>query len=216
MRPIEPAPSPRPQIRHASSLTVLNKMQVCPVVPLQETTVQHRVTSHPRLTPGFVSTEDLIRPMEVVPVVPVYEIRRTIETSRVTTPLSRTVSQERFKVVVETPVKAHPQLEPGISSEVIHQKTIQVTPIIPTYRTQREASVVSQPTLEPGYVSEGELERNIDVIPMVPSYKTETERPVPARPSLETGFESKANIERMMQIEKELTEVRLQNVNSLY
>lgn len=202
-------PSPGPQIRHASSLTVLNKMQVCPVVPMQETTIEHRVTSHPRVTPGYVSTEDLQRPIEVVPMIPVYETHRTFQTSQVTTPLSRTVSQERFKVLVETPIRARPQLEPGISTEVLYQKTIQVTPIVPMYRTQREASVASQPTLEPGYTSEGEIKRTIEVVPMVPSYKTEAERPVPARPSLEVGYESKATIDRMMQIEKELTEVWL-------
>ncbi|VDN97244.1 unnamed protein product, partial [Rodentolepis nana] len=205
---VEPMQPSGPQIRHASSLTVLNRMQVCPVVPLQETAIEHRVASHPRVTPGYLSTEDLQRPIDVVPMVPVYETHRTFQTSQVTTPLSRTVSQERFKVLVETPIRARPQLEPGISTEVLHQKTIQVTPIIPMYRTQREASVTIQPTLEPGYTSEGEIEHNIEVVPMVPSYKTEAERPVPARPALEVGYESKATIDRMMEIEKELTELR--------
>lgn len=214
MRPVESVPSPTPQIRHASSLTVLNKMQVYPVVPMQETTITHRVPSRPRVISGFVSTEDLQRPIDVVPMVPVYETRRTLQTSQVTTPISRTVSQERFKVMVETPIRARPQLEPGISSELLHQKTIEVTPVVPMYRTQREASVASQPTLEPGYTSEGEIERNIEVVPMVPSYRTETERPVPARPPLEVGYESKATLERMMQIEKELTEVFSSNLSS--
>ena len=205
-------PSPGPKVKHASSLTVLNKMQVCPVVPLQETTLQHRVTSHPRLTPGFVSSEDLIRPIDVIPMVPTYEVRRTTETPRLKSPISRTQSQERFRVFVETPIKARPELEPGSATEMVHQKTIQVTPIIPMYRSQREASVASQPALEPGYTSEGEFEQKLDVVPMVPSYKSETELPVPARPTLETGFESKTSHERQLQIEKELTEVNLLNL----
>ncbi|VDM30429.1 unnamed protein product, partial [Hydatigera taeniaeformis] len=207
MRPIESMPSPRPQIKHASSLTVLNKMQVCPVVPLQETIVQHRVASHPRLSPGYVSTEDLMRPIEVVPMVPVYETRRVLESPQ-PKPLRRTVSQDRFKVSVEALIPSRPVLESNMATEVFHHKTIQVTPIVPMYRTQREASVASQPALEPGYTSEGEFEHSIDVVPMIPSYKTETERSVPARPSLETGFESKTSIERRMEIERELTELR--------
>ncbi|KAL5965329.1 Muscle M-line assembly protein unc-89, partial [Taenia solium] len=207
VRPIESMPSPRPQIRHASSLTVLNKMQVCPVVPLHETTVQHRVASHPRLSPGYISTEDLMRPIEVVPMVPVYETRRVLESPQPKL-IRRTVSQDRFKVLVEAPIPARPVLESNVSTEMVHHKTIQVTPMVPMYRTQREASVASQPALEPGYTSEGEFEHNIDVVPMIPSYKTETEHSMPARPPLETGFESRASLERKMEIERELTELR--------
>lgn len=182
-------------------------MQVCPVVPLQETTVQHHVASHPRLSAGYVSTEDLMRPIEVVPMIPVYETRRVPESPQLK-PLRRTVSQDRFKVLVEAPIPARPVLESNMATQVVHHKTIQVTPMVPMYRTQREASVASQPALEPGYTSEGEFEHNIDVVPMIPSYKTETERSVPARPSLETGFESTTSLERKMEIERELTEVR--------
>ncbi|EUB61841.1 Muscle M-line assembly protein unc-89 [Echinococcus granulosus] len=207
LRPIESVPSPRLQIRHASSLTVLNKMRVCPTVPLQETTVQHHVASHPRLSPGYVSTEDLMRPIEVVPMVPVYETRQVLEPLQLK-PLRRTVSQDRFKVLVEAPISARPVLESNMATEVVHHKTIQVTPIVPIYRTQREASVASQPALEPGYTSEGEFEHNISVVPMIPSFKTETERSLPARPSLETGFESKTSLERQMEVQRELKELR--------
>uniref|UniRef100_A0A5K3ELN9 I-set domain-containing protein n=1 Tax=Mesocestoides corti TaxID=53468 RepID=A0A5K3ELN9_MESCO len=207
-RTIDSVASPASQIRHASSLTVLNNMQVCPVVPLQETSVQHRIAGHPRLMPGYVSVEDLMRPIEVVPMVPVYETHRQVEGPQRRLPISRTPSQDRFKVFVEAPIRAHPDLEPGTVTEVVHHKNIQVTPIIPIYRTQRETSVASQPALEPGYTSEGEYEHKLDVVPMVPSYKTETERTMPARPPLETGFEAKLSLERQMQIEKEITEMR--------
>lgn len=196
-------PSPGPKIKHASSLTVLNKMQVCPVIPLQETTLQHRVTSHPHLTPAFVSSEDLIRPIDVIPVVPTYKV------PQLKSLISRTQSKEKFREFVETPIRARPELEPGSATEMIHQKSIQVTPVVPIYRSQRETSVASQPALEPGYTSEGEFDQKIDVVPMVPSYKSETERPVPARPTLETGFESKTSLERQLEVEKELTEVIL-------
>jgi hypothetical protein len=78
---------------------------------------------------------------------------------------------------------------------------MEITPMVPEYKTELESQVVSHPPLESGHVAEREHERQMDVVPVVPEYKTELSTDLISRPELTSGHEARAEYERTLQFE---------------
>ncbi|VDN11237.1 unnamed protein product [Dibothriocephalus latus] len=150
-----------------SETTHERPIDVTPVVPVYKTEKDYPVASKPVLEAGYSSEEELDIPIQVVPL----------------------VQQDKFRTTLDTPVLGRPECVPVQLSETVYEKSINVTPMVPVYKTETEHPMVSTPVLEAGYSSEEEHDRPMDVVPMVPQEKFQTvmDTPIVARPDVVYG-----------------------------
>ncbi|KAG5445732.1 Muscle M-line assembly protein unc-89, partial [Clonorchis sinensis] len=163
-------------VKRYSSTQYLSRIQYTRQAPTTTSTLSRRVSSQPRLEPGYSSEEEHEHPITAVPYV------------------------RHYKTRMERSLAAKPRLRPGYRSEMEHKQTLSVTPMVPEYRTTIEQTLPSVPRLKPGFATEVERPISMDVVPVVPEYKTQLSTEVPARPQVQRGFSSEREYIRSMSV----------------
>ncbi|OON14167.1 immunoglobulin I-set domain protein, partial [Opisthorchis viverrini] len=163
-------------VKRYSSTQYLSRLQYTRQATTTTSTLSRRVSSQPRLEPGYSSEEEHEHPITATPYV------------------------RHYKTRMERSLTAKPRLRPGYRSEMEHKQTFSVTPMVPEYRTTIEQSLPSVPRLKPGFATEVERPISMDVVPVVPEYKTQLSTEVPARPQVQRGFSSEREYIRSMSV----------------
>ncbi|VEL32687.1 unnamed protein product [Protopolystoma xenopodis] len=179
---------PRGMVKHSSSVQHIHQIHVTPMRPQYEARLDRRVSSHPRLSPGYASDEETHEhPIQVVPMVRRYHSRLDIS------------------------MAARPTLEPAFATEADIEQPLHVVPMRKEYRTEIAQRLAGRPYLEPGYSSSEEYENPMEVVPMVEKtdFRTQIKKRVPSRPLLREAYESTYEFMRSIELRRQSFETTL-------